>query len=701
MNTSNSPVAPSPPNRLIHETSPYLQQHAQNPVDWYPWGPEALETSRKLDRPIFLSIGYSACHWCHVMEHESFEDVEIAGLMNRFFINIKVDREERPDLDQIYMTAVQALTGRGGWPMSVFLTPDLKPFFGGTYWPPIARMGMPGFRDIVEKVNDVWHARKADVFRTADELTAAVQSQSSPDAEPTALEPAILHQALNQLLRGADRQHGGFGRAPKFPHPMDLQVLLRCGLRFHEDDAIAVATFTLDKMSRGGIYDHLGGGFHRYSTDAYWLAPHFEKMLYDNALLVGTLLDAYQSTANADYARIVRETCDYVIREMTLPAGGFCSTQDADSEGEEGKFFVWSEAEILTLLGPDEGPIFCECYDVTSRGNWEGHTILNRVRTHAESAQRLQISEPALDEILHRCRQKLFDVRDRRIHPGRDDKVLVSWNGLMISAFARAARILREPRYALAASSAVRFLRESLVDEQHRLMHGFKDGQCRNRAFLDDYGSLIHGLVDLYHTQFEEQHLDWACELADQMLELFADRAAGGFFFTPHDHETLIARQKDSQDGATPSGNGIASFALLRLGRLCNRDDYIAASVKTLELLSGQMAQISLASGQALAALDDWLGPSYEVVLVDGDDPRASEPYLNLLHSRFLPTLVLARRQTAAASDGVLSTTVAGKKAINGLPTIYICQRGTCYAPIADLQSLEQVITNYPAPPTL
>ncbi|MDA0834954.1 MAG: thioredoxin domain-containing protein [Planctomycetota bacterium] len=681
-------------NRLIHETSPYLQQHARNPVDWYPWGPEAISAAKSLDRPIFLSIGYSACHWCHVMEHESFEEAEIAGRMNDCFINIKVDREERPDLDQIYMTAVQALTGRGGWPMSVFLTPNLKPFFGGTYWPPNARMGMPGFRDIVEKVHEVWESRRSDVFRTADELTNAVRTHSSVDVEPSPLNESILQQAMSQLLRSADREHGGFGRAPKFPHPMDLQVLLRMAVRFNEKDAQQISTFTLDKMARGGIYDHLGGGFHRYSTDAYWLAPHFEKMLYDNALLVGSLLDAFQLTGDKPFAHVVRETCDYVLREMTLTDGGFCATQDADSEGEEGKYFVWSQDEVLSILGTDDGSIFCKCYDVTPQGNWEGKTILNRNRSHVDSATTLNLSEDELDLILARCRKKLFDVRSKRIAPGRDDKVLVSWNGLMISALARAGRTLDECRYTTAAVNAASFLRSSLVDDDNRLMHSYKDGQTKARAFLDDYACLINGLVDLYQTTFDASQLDWACALADQMLELFEDRDAGGFFYTPHDHETLITRQKDSQDGATPSGNGMAVFALLRLGRLCSRENFTSAGVKTLELLSGQMARVSLASGQALMALDDWLGPSDDVIIVDGTTPATSQPFIDLLRQHFLPHLMMARKHATSAGAVSLEASFAGKSARDSEPTVYICQRGICQEPITQLSHLKEFVSN-------
>ncbi|HTI52356.1 MAG TPA: thioredoxin domain-containing protein, partial [Planctomycetaceae bacterium] len=414
-------------NRLLHETSPYLQQHAYNPVDWHPWGTEALAKARELDRPIFLSIGYSACHWCHVMEHESFENEAIARLMNERFINIKVDREERPDLDQIYMNAVQLMTRRGGWPMSVFLTPALKPFFGGTYWPPESRMGMPGFREILVKVSEAWQARRSDVERGADELTDAVRQIAAHVGDASELDETLLRRAMQRLLSLTDRRHGGFGGAPKFPHAMDLRLLLRCWQRFGDGDALDAARLTLDKMAAGGIYDHLGGGFHRYSTDERWLVPHFEKMLYDNALLVPAYLEAHQATGDPDYARVARETLDYVLCEMTQPQGGFYSTQDADSEGVEGKYFVWSEAEVEQILGPDDARVFNDAYDVTRDGNWEGQNILNRSGSDPQSHQDRGTGDEELAQVLARCRRKLFEVRSRRIAPGRDDKVLVSW----------------------------------------------------------------------------------------------------------------------------------------------------------------------------------------------------------------------------------------------------------------------------------
>ena len=446
------------PNKLADETSPYLLQHANNPVEWWPWCEEAIQTARRHERPIFLSIGYSACHWCHVMEHESFENADIAALMNQWYVCIKVDREERPDLDQIYMSAVQAMTGSGGWPMSVFLTPELKPFFGGTYWPPSARWGRPGFREILAGVHDAWQNRRDAVFAQADELTSHVIQAASSSVAPSPLNEDILRGAMRSLIRSADRVHGGFGSAPKFPHPMDLRVALRCWRRFQNDEVLDIATLTLDKMANGGIYDHLGGGFARYSTDERWLAPHFEKMLYDNALLVPAYLEAHQITGRADFARVARETLDYILREMTSPEGGFYSTQDADSEGEEGKFFVWSKAEIESLLDPGDAQAFCESYDVSASGNWEHKNILNRPRPHEEVAALLKLDPSELETILARCRTKLFETRSKRIWPGRDEKVLASWNGLMMSAMAMGASVLGEPKYAEAARAAADFI---------------------------------------------------------------------------------------------------------------------------------------------------------------------------------------------------------------------------------------------------
>lgn len=678
------------PNRLAGETSPYLLQHAFNPVDWWPWCDEALRQAKQLDRPIFLSIGYSACHWCHVMEHESFENSDIAKLMNELFVCIKVDREERPDLDQIYMTAVQLMTRRGGWPMSVFLTPDQRPFYGGTYWPPTSRMGMPGFRDILLGVANAWKERRTDVLSSAEELTGALISHTSESLPRAGMTSETLRHAMEQLLQSADRVEGGFGGAPKFPHPMDLRVLLRCWKRFSEPETLNVVRLTLDKMSHGGIYDHLGGGFHRYSTDARWLVPHFEKMLYDNALLTQAYLEAFQATGNPDDARVVRETLDYVLREMTQPQGGFYSTQDADSEGEEGKFFVWSEADVLAVLGPEDARLFCDAYDVTQRGNWEGHNILNRPKTHEQAAKVLGVSSDELHAALARCRQKLFDVRARRIPPGRDDKVLVSWNGLMIAAMSQAASILGDERYAQAARAAADFVWTNMRDPQGRLLHSFKDGKARFLAYLDDYACFIDGLVDLYQATFDAEFLDRALELATQMRSRFEDEQQGGFFFTACDAEPLIARHKDTQDNATPSGASMAAYALARLGTLTGRTELFGKAYATLESMSGQLERFAQASGQALLTLDLLLGPTREIVVLDGVSENGhteADSAVRMLFQKFWPNKVLVRQtavSSAAPPKATLENVLAGKLSV-GEVTVYICERGTCQSPVVGL----------------
>jgi hypothetical protein len=682
-------------NRLQHETSPYLRQHAGNPVDWHPWDAKALAKSKEVDRPIFLSIGYSACHWCHVMEHESFENETIAALMNEHFVNIKVDREERPDLDQIYMNAVQLMTHRGGWPMSVFLTPELKPFFGGTYWPPESRMGMPGFREILMKVAEAWKSRRDDVERGANELTDAVRQIGTQTGERAALGDVLLRRAMQRLLSITDRRHGGFGGAPKFPHAMDLRVLLRCWKRFGDGDALDAARLTLDKMAAGGIYDHLGGGFHRYSTDERWLVPHFEKMLYDNALLVPAYLEAFQATGDANYARVARETLEYVLREMTQPQGGFYSTQDADSEGVEGKFFVWSPAEIEQILGADDARVFSYCYDVTEGGNWEEQNILNRPKTDAQAAKVQGISEADLASVLARCRQKLLEVRSRRIAPGRDEKVIVAWNGMMLSAFAMGAQILEEERYAVAARGAADFLLATLRTAEGTLLHSCKDGQAKLNGYLDDYACLIDGLVDLYQASFESEYLDAAIGLAEKMLELFYDEQGEGFFYTASNHETLIARNKENHDGSTPSGNSMAATALLRLGRLCGRGDFEAKAVSTLEFLSGVLAESPTAGGQALLALDFLLGPTREIAIVDGARADETADVLRALHRKFLPNKVVARKPATMSDSSIAAPLVPllkGKVARGGAATIYICEHGTCGLPVTGAAGLESAL---------
>ncbi len=694
------------PNRLGSETSPYLLQHAFNPVDWFPWGEEALALAKQLEKPIFLSIGYSACHWCHVMEHESFENAEIAKLMNEHFVCIKVDREERPDLDQIYMTAVQMMTGRGGWPMSVFLTADLRPFFGGTYWPPFARMNMPGFREVLTGVHDAWENRRNDVLRSAEELTGELVQSASKSLPRTGMTLETLRNGMRQLLRIADRQHGGFGGAPKFPHPMDLRLLLRCWKRFGVQEPLDVVCLTLDKMAAGGIYDHLGGGFHRYSTDGHWLAPHFEKMLYDNALLTSIYLEAFQATGNGDYVRVVRETLDYVLCEMTQPQGGFYSTQDADSEGVEGKFFVWSEEEVLSILGSTDGRLFCEAYDITQHGNWEETNILNRPQPHEQSAKELQVSADELETVLARCRAKLFQARLQRIAPGRDDKVLVSWNGLMIAAMSQAAAILGEPRYADAARAAADFILTNMREPNGRLLHSFKDGRARFNGYLDDYACLIDGLIDLYQATFDAKYIDVAADLAQHMQSRFEDPRGGGFFYTSIDHETLVTRVKDTQDNATPAGGGMAAYALARLGTITGQVSLLGKSYATLEAMSGQLHKFPMASGQALLALDFVLGPSHEFVITEASivgqhlsASTAGETAISELFQRFWPNKVVLLRSSQQIDTELpngIRELLRGKLAMSGALTVFVCERGRCETPIVGIDAWKNWLAAQP-----
>lgn len=666
------------PNLLAQETSPYLLQHAGNPVDWQPWGANALAQARREDRPIFLSIGYSACHWCHVMEHESFEDPRIAALMNERFVCIKVDREERPDLDQIYMNAVQLLTGRGGWPMSVFLTPDLKPFFGGTYWPPTGRMGMPGFDQVLAAVADAWERRRDQVWAQSEQLTEHIRRIAASAGAPREPAADTLRRAAIDLERNVDWQYGGFGRAPKFPHPMDLRVLLRAWQRTGHEGPLQIVRLTLERMAAGGIYDQLGGGFHRYSVDERWLVPHFEKMLYDNALLAVAYLEAWQATRHEDYARIVRQTLDYVLREMTGPEGAFFSTQDADSEGIEGKFYVWTPAEVRAVLGDEAGEAFCHAYDVSAAGNFDGHNILHLPKTIAQCAALLQRDEAELAAALAASRATLLAARSMRIWPGLDDKVLVAWNGLMIDALAQAGASLDEDRYVASAAQAAEFIWTHLRRTDGRLLHTWRAGQARLDAYLDDYAALANSLVSLYEATFDERWIERACQLCELVLALFADHDAGGFFYTATDHEPLLARQKDLQDNATPSGNSLAATVLVRLGKLCGRGDYLAAAQATFAASADLMERAPSAAGQMLIALSMYQGPTPELVLVGADQPTAAEA-LRALRGQFWPDKVLAARP--ARNEGSrLGGLFAGKK-LDGEVALYVCRDFACQAP--------------------
>jgi len=671
------------PNHLATESSPYLLQHKDNPVDWYPWGPEALERSKRERKPIFLSIGYSACHWCHVMEHESFEDERIAAIVNERFVPIKVDREERPDLDQIYMNATQMMTGRGGWPMSVFLTPELKPFYAGTYFPPTARGGMPGFDEVLKAVHEAWEKRREQVEEMAGQLASELNKAGQVAGGGPELSTELVEHAVNQLVRAFDSQWGGFGQAPKFPHPMDLSLLLRFWNRTGHPHSLEMVRATLDRMAAGGIYDHLGGGFARYSVDARWLVPHFEKMLYDNALLAGVYTEAFQATGDKNYARAARETIDYILRDMTDPAGGFYSTEDADSEGEEGKFYVWTPEELEEVLGEEAGATFGRVYDVTDVGNFEGRSILNLPKTLEQSARILGRDVEDLEKGLAESRCKLFARREKRVHPGKDDKVIVAWNGLMIDALARASGAMDELRYAAAAAEAANFIRENLLRTDGRLLHTWRHGKAKLDAYLDDYASLANGLISLYEATFEGSRLAEAARLLDIVLEHFADREGGGFFYTADDHEPLIARNKDATDASVPSASAMAATALVRLGKLTGDRKYSDAAEATLRAAAGLLQQAPTAMGQMFLAFDFYLGPTYEMVLA-GDPAHESTPAaLADIRRRFLPNKVLAAAlvEEEGGAPALLNALLAGKAAANGEPVLYVCEGFVCQEP--------------------
>jgi uncharacterized protein YyaL (SSP411 family) len=679
------------PNRLAHESSPYLLQHQHNPVDWYPWGEEALARARAEERPIFLSIGYAACHWCHVMEHESFENAEIAQLLNERFVCIKVDREERPDLDQIYMSAVQLLTGRGGWPMSVFLTPELQPFYGGTYWPPHDARGMPGFARVVVAVYEAWQERREQALAQAAHITEHLR-QGADDPGTVPLDVNLLQGAAAKLERVFDFRHGGFGTAPKFPHSMDLQLLLRVWQREQKPGLLSMVTLTLDRMAQGGLYDQLGGGFARYSVDERWLVPHFEKMLYDNALLTLAYTEVFSATGQETYATIVRETCTYLLRDLADPAGGFYSTEDADSEGEEGKFYVWTPSDIQAVLGSERGSQFCAMYGVTEHGNFEhGHSILHLPLPLEQAAALRKLDLAQLKRELAEDRQQLFSARSKRVRPGLDDKILVSWNALAIDALARAAGTFAEPLWLAAAERAADFIWQHLRDTRGRLLHTWRDGKAKLAAYADDYAYLINALVSLYEASFAERWIDRAVLLADQLLTHFYD-PAGGFFFTADDHETLLLRQKDQHDASVPSGNAMAAYGLLRLTALTGRTDFHAAAAKTLALASGLMQQSSTAVGQMLIATDWELGPTCELVFVG--DPQ-SEPLASLLarlRREFHPRVVIACRNPARRTElspSLDSLFTGREEASSPEPVLYVCQGQTCETPYVGAAAIE------------
>jgi len=682
------------PNRLAGETSPYLLQHAHNPVNWYPWGPEALERARAEDKPIFLSIGYSACHWCHVMERESFEDPRTAAVMNAAFVNIKVDREERPDLDGIYMQAVQAMTGSGGWPMTVFLTPDGTPFYGGTYFPPDDRPHMPSFTRVLGAIDDAWRNRRDDVVQTGTQLREHLSQGTLKTValSQVALDPGVLEAAGRGLSAQHDPEFGGFGGAPKFPQPMAIEFLLRYAQRSGNEAARRIAVHALEHMARGGMYDHLGGGFHRYSTDARWLVPHFEKMLYDNAQLARAYLMGYQATGRAEFRTVAEQIIEYILRDMTDPSGGFYSTEDADSEGEEGAFYVWRPAEVRDLLGDEDARVFGAFYDVKESGNFEGRaSILHVDEPTANFAARLGVSEPELLRTLDRGRQLLFQARALRQRPARDEKVLASWNGMMLRALAEAARVLGRTDFLQAAVKNADFLLSTLRRPDGAMYRTWKPGHAaRLNGYLEDQANVADGLVALYEATFDPRWLAAAAALADIILARFADPENGGFFDTSSDHETLISRPKDVFDNATPSGNAVAADVLLRLGLLTGQGEYERAAEGVLRLLREPMSRYPLGCARGLNALDFRLGKPREVAILGEPGAEDTEALLRVVFEPFLPNKVVAG---AAQSNGAAIPLLEDREQRNGKATAYVCEHYVCQAPTTDPEVLRGLLS--------
>ncbi len=671
-------------NRLIDETSPYLLQHAHNPVDWYPWGDEAFAKAKAEDKPVLVSIGYSACHWCHVMEHESFEDEGTAAIMNEHFINIKVDMEERPDVDQIYMNFVQLTTGRGGWPMNVFLTPDKRPFFGGTYFPPVPRYNMLSWSQILQSIAETYRDKRDELEKSANDIVDELKRQSTDEAEPGTLTEEMLETAFTGFSRTFDTVNGGFGGAPKFPPSMSLEFLLRYHDRTGDDKALAMVRHTLDKMAGGGIYDQLGGGFHRYSVDAIWLAPHFEKMLYDNAQLIRVYLHAFQVTGDELYKRIAVETLEYVRREMLDKSGGFYSTQDADSEGVEGKFFVWTPDEIVAILGESAGNIFSYFYDVSGEGNFEGSNILNIRNTREFACEKFRITEDELNEILEYGRNALFAVRENRIKPNRDEKILTAWNGLMLATFAEAAAILANTDYLKIAENNAEFLLSKL-QRAGRLLRTWKNGKAKLNGYLEDYANVADGLIELYQVSGKVNYLSEAKRLADLMITEFWDEENGGFFFTSNDHEELIVRHKDFYDNATPSGNSVAADVLLRLAKFYGDQRYERFATTVLRLTANQIKRYPNGFGRVLSTLAFHFAEVKEIVIVG----QETTEFEREIWAKYRPTKVVALTNLEQPDEPPV---VAGKKMTDNLPTAFVCENFVCKRPVTSIREFRMLL---------
>jgi uncharacterized protein YyaL (SSP411 family) len=686
-----------PTNRLAASRSPYLQQHAHNPVDWYPWGEEALDRARREQKPIFLSIGYAACHWCHVMERESFENERIAALMNDWFVNIKVDREERPDLDEIYMAATTAMTGHGGWPMSVFLTPDLEPFYAGTYFPPVDSRGMPGFETVLRHIHKLWTERRDEVTRQSARVAEFLRANLAPELAADAPRPEHVAAVLEQSASRFDSEHGGFAQppqfAPKFPHASELSLLMRIAAGPNGDDAERarkIVVRTLDAMLEGGIHDQLAGGFHRYAVDREWLVPHFEKMLYDNGQLARTYAEAFRLTGDPRYLEVVRATLDHLVDDMRDPEGGFWSSTDADSEGEEGKFFVWDAAEFGRVLG-DEADLAMARFGVTAAGNWEGNNVLTRATEVPELARRFEASEAEIEERLAAARLLLLEARSERVPPGTDDKVLAAWNGLAIAGLAAGYQVTGEPRYLDAAREAAAFVLERMraPTGDGRLLRSWRRGEAGLQGYLEDHAFVAEALLLLFESDFDPRWLREAETLLDAVREHFADDD-GSYFFTADDHEQLIARSKSVFESSTPSAIGSLARALLRAGLALGREDLYDAGEQVLRAHHGVIASQGVGAPTLMLAVDFALSDPQEIVIAgEPDDPR-TQALLGRVRSAFPPdrVVLLVHDGNREALEVLAPSIVTGKVAIDGVPAAYVCRRGTCDAPVTDPDAL-------------
>ena len=688
-------------NRLKLEKSPYLLQHADNPVDWYAWGPEAFEKAIKENKPIFLSIGYSTCHWCHVMAHESFEDPEVARLMNDVFICIKVDREERPDIDNIYMRVCQMMTGSGGWPLTILMTPDKKPFFAGTYIPRESQHGRLGMMDLVPRIKEVWDTQHDEILKSADKITASL-NQIAHDASGPELDKSTLKTAYDQLTGRYSEQYGGFGNAPKFPSPQNLLFLLRYWQSTNDEKALRMVVKTLQSMQNGGIYDHVGFGFHRYSTDSHWLVPHFEKMLYDQAMLAMAYTEAYQATGISEFEETAKEIFTYVLRDMTDKEGGFYSAEDADSEGVEGKFYVWTEDEIRQTLKGDEADLIINVYSIDKIGNFRdeasgentGANILHLNKSLTEIAFKNKESVDGLKESVEAARQKLFAVRNKRVHPHKDDKILTDWNGLMIAALAKGAQAFDEPKYAEAAKRAADFILTGMRREDGRILHRYRDGHTAILANVDDYAFLIWGLLELYETVFDVDYLQTALDLNSEMIKYFWDEKDGGFYFTAEDAEELIVRQKEIYDGAIPSGNSVAVSNLFRLSRITANTDFEDKANKIMLAFSKDVESAPSGYTQMMVALGFGIGPSYEIVIVGNPEADDTKEMLSSLGKHFIPykVILLKHDDQETADITKIAEYTEYHSSFDGKATAYVCLDFACKMPVTNTEEMLKLL---------